>query len=205
MLETIREFAGERLAGEGEARELGLRHEAFFLALADEVRTHLETLEEAEWLGRIDVEHDNVRAALSCLESADAERFIRLAVDVWRYWLMRAHYAEGRQWLRRALDLNPEPSLRRWAALEAAASLVYFPEGHLGARPLAEESLEVARQLGDPASIGSSLLLLGELEADAGNTDGAAELYQESLTYQGGSDAYTLGALGHLRLLEGRL
>jgi predicted ATPase len=122
MLETIREYAGERLAGKGAAKELGLRHAEFFLALADEARTHFETHEEAEWLGRIEVEHDNVRAALSCLESVDAERFIRLAVDVWRFWLLRGHFAEGREWLRRALDLNPEPSLQRWAALQGATS-----------------------------------------------------------------------------------
>jgi predicted ATPase len=68
MLETIREYAGERLGGKGETSELGLRHADFLLALADEARTHFETHEEAEWLGRIEVEHDNVRAALSCLE-----------------------------------------------------------------------------------------------------------------------------------------
>ncbi len=200
MLETIREYAGERLAGKGETRELGLRHAEFFLALADEARPHLETHEQAEWLGRIEVEHDNVRAALSCLESADAERFIRLAVDVWRFWEMRAHFAEGRQWLRRALTLNPEPSPQRWAALEGAALLVYYPEGHRGVGPLAEELLEVARQIGDRASIAQSLLLLGHLEAAEGNTDGAVDLFQRSLTYQERGD--TLHALGHVRLLE---
>jgi predicted ATPase len=200
MLETIREYAGERLAGKGETRELALRHAEFFLAFADEARTHLETHEEAEWLGRIEVEHDNVRAALSCLESADAERFIRLAVDVWRFWLMRAQFAEGRQWLRRALNLNPEPSPQRWAALEGAALLVYLPEGHRGVRPIAEEQLKVARQIGDRASIASSLLLLGQLEAAEGNTDGAIDLYQRSLAHQERGD--TLHALGHLRLLE---
>ncbi len=200
MLETIREYAGERLAGKGETRELGLRHAEFFLALADEARPHLETHEQAEWLGRIEVEHDNVRAALSCLESADAERFIRLAVDVWRFWEMRAHFAEGRQWLRRALTLNPEPSPQRWAALEGAALLVYYPEGHRGVGPLAEELLEVARQIGDRASIAQSLLLLGHLEAAEGNTDGAVDLFQRSLKYQERGD--TLHALGHVRLLE---
>jgi predicted ATPase/class 3 adenylate cyclase len=200
MLETIREYAGEQLAGKGETRELGLSHAEFFLALADEARTHFETHQEAEWLGRIEVEHDNLRAALSCLEAADAERFIRLAVDVWRSWLMRAYFAEGRQWLRRALDLNPEPSPQRWAALEGAASLVYYPEGHRGVRPLAEELLEVARQIGDAASIASSLLLLGQLEAEVGNTDGAIDLYQRSLTYQ--EQSHTLHSLGNLRLLE---
>jgi tetratricopeptide (TPR) repeat protein len=114
----------------------------------------------------------------------------------------RAHFAEGRQWLRRALDLNPEPSPQRWAALEAAALLVYFPEGHLGVRPLAEELLEVARQIGDRASIASSLHLLGQLEAEVGNTDGAIDLYQRSLTYQEQGQSDTLHALGHVRLLE---
>jgi non-specific serine/threonine protein kinase len=203
MLETIREYAGERLAGKGDTRERGLRHAEFFLALADEARTHLETQKEAEWLGRIEVEHDNVRTALSCLEAADAERFIRLAVDVWRFWLLRGHFAEGREWLRRALDLNPEPSLQRWAALQGAASLIYFPEGHRGMRPLAEETLEVAQQIGDRASMADSLHLLGQLEAAEGNADAAIDLFQRSLTYQDHPQlGFTYHALGHVRLLE---
>jgi tetratricopeptide (TPR) repeat protein len=121
-------------------------------------------------------------------------------VDVWRFWLMRAHFAEGRQRLRRALNLNPEPSLQRWAALEGAALLVYYPEGHRGVRPLAEEQLEVARQIGDRASIAQSLLLLGHLEAAEGNPEGAVDLFQRSLSYQERGD--TLHALGHVRLLE---
>jgi predicted ATPase len=204
MLETIREYAGERVDEAGETRELGLRHAAFFLALAEEAGTHLRTHEEAEWLGRIEVEHDNVRAALSCLESADAERFIRLAVDMWRFWLLRGHFAEGREWLRRALDLNPEPSLERWAALEAAASLLYFPEGHRGVRPLAEESLEVAWQIGDRMSIAWSLHLLGQVEDAEGNADAAIDLFQRSLTYQDHPQpGDTYHALGHVRLLQG--
>jgi tetratricopeptide (TPR) repeat protein len=67
-------------------------------------------------------------------------------------------------------------------------------------RPLAEELLEVARQIGDRASIASSLLLLGQLEAEVGNTDGAIDLYQRSLTYQ--EQSHTLHSLGNLRLLE---
>lgn len=200
MLETIREYAGECLAGEGKARELGLRHADFFLALVNEARTHLETDEEAEWLGGIEVEHDNVRAALSCLESADAERFTRLAVDMWRFWLLRAHFAEGRKWLRLALDLNPEPSLQRWAALEGVASLVYYPDGPRGVRPLAEETLEVARQIGDRESIAASLLLLGQVEAAEGNADRAIDLFQRSLTYR--EESHTLHSLGILRLVE---
>jgi predicted ATPase/class 3 adenylate cyclase len=205
MLETIREYAGERLVEAREVDKLRLRHAAFFLALAEEARQHLEgTHQQARWLGRIEIEHDNARAALSFLETADSGHFIRLAVDMWRFWQMHTHYAEGRQWLGRALDGDPEPSPERRAALEGATYLAYLEHDFAEMRPLAEEHLEVARRIDDGASIAQALHLLAHLEGAEGNTIGAIGLYRQSLEYPDHPRrADSLYSLGHLSLLGG--
>src|SRR2546430_2062435 len=91
--ETMRSYAQERLAASGEAEAWRSRHRDHFLALAKEAEPHLTGPEQAVWLGHLESEHDNLRAALQ--NSGDAE--LRLAAALWRFWMMRGFVSEGRE------------------------------------------------------------------------------------------------------------
>jgi len=120
MLETIHEYARERLEVGGNAKEIRRLHAEYFLALAEEGESRLREPGEARWLERLDLEHDNMRAALSwTLESGEAELGLRLAGALWRFWWMRGHYGEGRRWLEEALAKDGPASAVRAKALEA--------------------------------------------------------------------------------------
>ena len=95
MLETIREYAAERLEESGEAEELRRRHAEHFLALAEEAFPNLLGT-PGEWLDRLEAEHDNLRAALDHLEaSGETQSALQLAGALYRFWWMRGHLAEG--------------------------------------------------------------------------------------------------------------
>jgi predicted ATPase/class 3 adenylate cyclase len=106
MLETISEYAAERLEESGEAEVPRRRHAEYFLELAEEAEPHLFGREESrEWLDRLGREHDNLRAAVDHLQAfGDTELALRLVGAVWPFWRDRAHFAEGR----RRLDVVPE-------------------------------------------------------------------------------------------------
>ncbi|KPV47852.1 hypothetical protein SE17_41215, partial [Kouleothrix aurantiaca] len=93
MLETIREYALELLAGAGELPATAHRHASVFLDLAATARTHLLDEQQEHWLDRLEAEHDNLRAALAwcCAPGGDAALGMRLAEALWEFWLMRGH------------------------------------------------------------------------------------------------------------------
>ena len=102
MLETIREYAAERLAESPDARESERRHAAFFLELAEEADKHLRG-DPKEWLERLDPEHDNFRAAFDRLMAAgETQSLLRLGGAMQRFWYIRAHHLEGRRRLEAA-------------------------------------------------------------------------------------------------------
>ena len=204
MLETIREYARELWDPE-EAERLGWRHAEYFRSLALLAEEHLDGgPAQRGWLDRLEQERHNLDRALSFLEPRDHEALIRLAVAVWMFWLIHAHFAEARGWLRKALALNPQLSLERRGALEAAAYLAYAQGDVEHARPLAEEQLVVAERLGHGPSIAQSLHILAHLEDVSGRRDRAIELYERSLSYEGHPRrADTLYSLGAVTLLDG--
>ena len=113
MLETIREYAQERLELSGEAVEIRRLHAEYYLALAEQGASELQGPEEATWLERLEIDHDNMRAALSwTLQWEEAELGMRLAGALWRFWDMRGYYGEGRRWLEEALAKDREPQGR---------------------------------------------------------------------------------------------
>jgi non-specific serine/threonine protein kinase len=127
LLETLRQYAGERLRASGHLAMLRTRHLDWCLTIGDAVWSGIE---EALWLARVDREQDNVRAALArALEHpSTAEAALRLAGDMYLFWWRRGYVGEGRAWLARALELDsrsgpcglthmPTPELRRRAAL----------------------------------------------------------------------------------------
>src|SRR5947207_760093 len=103
MLRTIRGFALEQLDLAGERDLVARAHAAHFLALAEEAEPNLTGEQRAEWLDRLEREHDNLRAALrSSIGAGDAPTALRLSGALWRFWHFRGHLSEGRAWLAEA-------------------------------------------------------------------------------------------------------
>jgi predicted ATPase/class 3 adenylate cyclase len=160
MLETIREFALERLAETPDADALRVRHSRRFLALAEEAAPHLLRVERRAWLPRLEREHDNLRSAFDfCAGSGRVEEALRFAAVLWRFWLFGGHLREGMQRVTRVLA---DPASRaypraREAALEAAGGLSYWLGEMESTRAAYEEGLALARANGDPARISNAL------------------------------------------------
>ena len=96
QLDTIREFAAERLVADGEQAEIEARHTAAFLALAEEAAPRLSGAEQRAWLSRLERDHDNIRAVLDrATAAADADVACRLGFGMWRYWQKRGHLSEA--------------------------------------------------------------------------------------------------------------
>lgn len=106
MLETLREYADEKLSSE--QRERRKRdHAVYFLAFAEEAGKHLTGPDQAAWLAQLEADHDNLRAALRwAIDGAAVEMSLRLASVLGRFWLVRGHWTEGRAWLARALEME---------------------------------------------------------------------------------------------------
>jgi predicted ATPase len=98
MLETVREFAQERLAESGENEAIERRHILYYMKLAETADQQTSGAHESAWQARIEQEHDNLRAALSsCLRRGYVEPGFRLALALWWFWLVRGHLSEGRE------------------------------------------------------------------------------------------------------------
>jgi len=176
MLETIREYASERLEDSGDAEELRRRHAAHFLVLAEASEPHLPAYHR-EWLDRLDREHDNLRAAHDWLEaSGETQLALRLTGALSRFWLMKGHVAEGRRRLEAALRADERPTAARAKALIGASMLAI---GDATARLQAEEALALHRALGDAWGTAHSQLVLGSSVA-AEDMTRAQQLYDES-------------------------
>ena len=181
MLETIREYAAERLGESGEAEDLRRRHAEYFVALAEEAEPHLrkDSEESREWLDRLDPEHDNVRAALDELDtSGEGELVLRLAGAVWWFWDARNLLVEGRRRLESALRADGRPTAGRARALNGAGEMAMNAGDVAAAQPCAEEALALHRALGDAWGTAFSAYLLGHANLDLG--DVAQPLLEES-------------------------
>jgi predicted ATPase/class 3 adenylate cyclase len=185
MLETIREYALERLAASGEAAPLRRRHADHFLALAEEQEPHLRDEELGggrEWLDRQEHELDNFRAALDFLEtSAETGQVLRMAGALAALWANTGHVAEGRRRLEQALGANALPTAARAKALNGAAEMASFSDDSPAMRAWAEESLAIHRRLGDPRGIAESLFLIGIAVGEGGDWARARPLFDDSL------------------------
>ena len=185
MLETIRQYAQDKLADAGEVEATRTRHLAWFRAFALEAEPELTGPAQAEWLARLDTEAENLRAAMDWCsaraESAGDETLLTIAVSLWRFWLVRGHWHEGRSWLERALEASKEPTATRARALAAAGDLATEEGDHIAAERLLAESLELWRDLDDPEGIAKTLNHLGNLARARFESDAARGLLTEAL------------------------
>ena len=183
MLETIREYAMEKLEGSGEKAATKRTHAAYCLVLAEEQAAD-SGIGEKEWLERCAVEHDNFRVALDWLiDSRDAEWAVRLATALFRFWETREFFSEGRERLSRVLALEPgkAPSRVRMRALFAAGILAGDQGDYTTADSLIRESEKIARELEDRTGVAISLNALAVHARDRLAFDAAHTLFEQSL------------------------
>jgi predicted ATPase/class 3 adenylate cyclase len=180
MLETIREYAAECL-GSAEAEAVSSRHTKYFLRLAEEASVHVR-YDSSEWTDRLEVEHDNLRAALDRLEAdGETQLVLGLVGAIWRFWFRRGHLAEGRRRIESALAADERPTAARARALHGATVLTFNLGDTAAARPWAEEALSLHRELGDAWGIALSLMILGGQATEEGDPATAVPLFEESV------------------------
>jgi predicted ATPase/DNA-binding SARP family transcriptional activator len=179
MLETIREYALERLTARGDGDAVRRRHAGFYLALAEEAEPGLLGPQQREWLDRLDAERDNIRAALDwALGAGEAEIGLRIGSELWRFWQLRNLEQEGRERLEGLLALGSGSASTRAKAQTMIGSLSFVLGDFGTARRVLEQSLHVHRRLGDGVMIASTLGLLAVTDGDA---DSALALSREAL------------------------
>ncbi len=201
MLETIHEYAREKLKESGEAEPLQREHALYFMRLGEAIEPHLTGKKQREWLDRLEDEYDNVRIALAWAEEqAEAEggnkegadTGLRTAGAIWRFWMVRGLFTEGREHLERLERAISTPeaagqgrsssTLRgRAKALNGAGYLAWRQGDYSSARPLLEAALVLGSEAGDKQSMSLALNALGNVAHDQGDYTAARALYEESL------------------------
>jgi predicted ATPase/class 3 adenylate cyclase len=188
MLEMLREFGLEQLEASGESEMIRRRHAEFFLSLAEQAETKLESEEQVEWINRIEQELDNLRAALEWSRTAKGaeEICLRLAGTLGLFWEARGYFREGRERLSAILSvLSMDVAQGRTAArarlLARAAELAYRQSDYAATVAFAEESLSIYRELGDKQGMASALIKLGNAATEAGDFATASEYLEEAL------------------------
>jgi len=187
MLETLHEYAQERLALSGEMDSTHHRHLAFFLDLMEEVEAKLLGEEQVTWLKRLDFEYDNLLAAWEWSQTTEdmAGLGLRLIGAMATYLELRNQFTIGRELLSAALSakMNSRPTAERAKALRRAGLLAYMQGDYPATRSLLEESISIYRQLGPSGRSGlaNALITFGDMETEVGDYATASSLMKEAL------------------------
>jgi predicted ATPase len=185
MLETVREYALERLEESGELeRRMRRRHASYYLELAEESERASQGPLQGAWLERLEAEHDNLRAALawSLSPQGDTEMGLRLAGALSHFWYVRGHHSESRAWLQSALERSSGiTTAGRAKVLFGAGQLAWFQGELARSNTLLKESLTLYRNLGDDAGAAYALLFRGRTAISQGDHRRGGTLLEESL------------------------
>jgi predicted ATPase len=180
LLETLRQYATEKLEQSGESGAMRGRHRDWFLAQAERSPFDLMDPQHVAWLAD---ELDNLRAALRwSIQHQEIEVGLRLARATGAFWYQRGFYAEGRAWLAELLALpGAEASPARAFALTWAARLAMMQGDGIAARAMNAAGLALARQLGDTSGIAGALLEEGVISSRLGNFERAQSAFEEGV------------------------
>jgi predicted ATPase/class 3 adenylate cyclase len=211
QLDTIHEFAGEKLAESGEQPEIERRHAAVFLALVNQARTQLSGADQRRWLGVLERDHDNIRVAMDrSVAAADAPTAIGIGFGMWRYWQKRGHLAEAKRRLEFVAGQpwsRDDPVLRA-RLMEALGGVGWWMGDADTLKRSYDEALEIWQKIGDKREIANALynhsfgyaVTLDPVEADPerigfGEQEEALRIYREIGDKQG--EANVLWGLGN--------
>jgi predicted ATPase/Tfp pilus assembly protein PilF len=202
MLETIREYAIERLNELGEVEQLRTSHAKWFLELAQDAASRYYTSDQVELFGQLERDHGNFRAALDWFrEQRSLDLELELATSLHDFWIARGYVSEGRARLEPALSQAADvPDTLRAKALDAAAWLAAHQLDYDTAEALGRESLALARALDDDRQIVSALANLGSIDTRRGRNLSGRDKFEEALSRARGisDDVWTMHMLGNL-------
>lgn len=211
LLNTMRQYAREKLEESGQEALPRTRHLDWCVSLAERAEPELTGPDQAEWLDRLEAEHDNLRAALtwSVNRRAGVEAGLRLGGALWRFWWQRGYQSEGRGWLEQALSAPADgPPAARAKALRAAGVMAGDHADYAASRAFLEESLAIAREFRDAEGVALALGNLGVVARRQGDFAAARPLHEESLALhrQVGEKrgiSLSLGNLGVVAMYQG--
>jgi predicted ATPase/class 3 adenylate cyclase len=217
FLETIRQYAREKLLEADESEAVRHSHWAFFTELAEAGEFQVRGAGQQEWLHKLDVEHDNIRAALDWAiqksrtdspwlpsqEPPTAAYGLRLAVSLWWFWFLRGYVSEGRGWLETLLvqaAANPAvPSILRAKAMSRIGFLAYIQGSYEKAATLAQEATALCRESNDGEGLAISLFVMGNVLRSLGKHDQSEATFQQSLSlFQGLQNEWGIALIIHM-------
>ncbi len=212
MLETLRDYAREKLLQAGEMEPTAERHCQHYFAVAKAAKRGMSGPEQAEWIACIEAELDNVRAATALALAGGVDPFVavKLAVAMQGFWILRGYVTEGRSVVRAALALPPiqASDMAQGYALYVGAALAVNQSDYAVARQMLETCLELRRRLDNPFDIASTLSTLALAQLAAGDAAGAraGELEALQILREHGdrvAEAIVLLHLGQIGLYAG--
>ena len=185
MLETIRDYAREKLEQSGESAAAAARHCEHYFVMAKAANRGLQGPEQADWIWRLETELDNVRAAMALALAGGVDSLIgiKFAVAMLGFWTLRGYATEGRNYVRALLALPATQAsdvAQAWA-LYVGAGLAESQSDHSEALQMLETCLELRRGLGNPVDIAATLSTLSLARLQAGDAVGAAAGEREAL------------------------
>ncbi len=212
MLETIRQYAHEKLVETGEEVEMQNRHLRYFLAFSEKADAERSGPNQIAWLNRLEIDHDNLRSALSwALQNSQTtgegnpyqDIGLRLLKALWNFWYVHNHWSEGRRWMEAALlQEGGDTTLRAWVLL-AYGCLAQFQTDYEPATAALEKSLRIFQKSGEKHGIAQTLFWQSMILSDQANPELAIETIQKSITLDreaGNKEgvAYSLHLLGEI-------
>jgi tetratricopeptide (TPR) repeat protein len=207
LLETLRQYAHERLAARGEREAIGRRHAAYYLDRGVEARPYVLGPDQVIWLDRLDRDHDNLHTALRwAIEREDADLGLRLVASLSWFWYLRGHYGEARA-LRAAvlaLPTRPELAALRAELLQGGGMLAIHQGDYSAARAFLDEGLAIARRVNDPSLLALTLITLGWVTRVQDDYATARPALEEGLAVARAADDAFHAAMAqhHLGLLD---
>lgn len=205
MLETVRQYARDKLLEMDESEEARNAHLEFFLKLTELAGPEVQRLQDLEWITRLETEHDNLRAALEWGLEKNIEAALRMIWNLYPLWTLRGLEAEGREWaivvLAKADSLpkldgegGRNQMILKGYALEALANVMYSQGDNPHAIKISEQGAKVARQLGDQRLLALTLSWQLSGKLFVGDTTDTEIIMEECLSAaRGADDKFALG------------
>ena len=185
MLETIRDYAQEKLAANGDPAAMAARHCDHYFNVAKAVRDGLKGAEQAQWIWRAEAEIDNIRVAIALALAGGVDPFIavKFSIAMTAFWILRGYSAEGRQTVHAALALPAiqASEMAQAHALYVGATLASSQNDHAEAHVMLEACLQLRRTLGNPVAIAATLSAMSQAILQAGNPSDATASELEAL------------------------